>query len=290
MRGMAARLHVRVAGPPMLPQTGMLYRRRDLHAQVGGQMQGGISTPKGHPLVLIFASSGGKAFGYQDGFQADGTYSYTGEGTAGDMQLVRGNAAIRDHEKNNRHLFLFEGEARGMVRCSGEFRYVRHTVIPMLDMEQRQRDAIVFTLERLVQGAHPNSAGTELTVKKVNPWKIPLPKLRTLALTSSTNEKDPIRRIRLIHARSEAVAAYVQRRANGVCECCGDPAPFLRPDGRPYLEAHHLDMRSDGGPDHPDHVAAICPNCHRAVHYAEDAEVRNEALRRQLKQRQGGAA
>lgn len=35
---------------------------------------------------------------------------------------------------------------------------------------------------------------------------------------------------------------------------------------------------SDGGPDHPRWVAAICPNCHRHIHHGEAGPKLNEEL------------
>lgn len=89
---------------------------------------------------------------------------------------------------------------------------------------------------------------------------------------------------RTIYQRSAAVKAYVLARANGVCEACGDQAPFKRKDGKHYLEPHHTDMLADGGPDHPDHVAAICPNCHREIHYGENGKSLNDRARAGIRQ------
>ena len=86
---------------------GQVYRRRDIHENFGGQRQGGISTPSVQPVILLFSGESGENYGYRDGIQADGTFWYTGEGQVGDMQWVRGNRAIRDHEKKARHsIFL----------------------------------------------------------------------------------------------------------------------------------------------------------------------------------------
>ena len=72
---------------------------------------------------------------------------------------------------------------------------------------------------------------------------------------------------------------YVLRRADGTCEGCGDPAPFnKRATGRPYLEPHHIRRRADAGPDHPRWIIALCPNCHRRVHYGENGTDYNEKL------------
>lgn len=72
-------------------------------------------------------------------------------------------------------------------------------------------------------------------------------------------------------ARDGSVKAWVLRRANGNCECCKDPAPFATPDGLPYLEVHHLRTLADGGSDQITNAVALCPNCHRRMHYGIDA-------------------
>ncbi|HGN2383388.1 TPA: HNH endonuclease, partial [Pseudomonas aeruginosa] len=70
--------------------------------------------------------------------------------------------------------------------------------------------------------------------------------------------------------RSAEVHLYATLRANGQCEGCGLPAPFSRPDGRAFLEVHHMTRLADDGPDLPANVAALCPNCHRRAHYSVD--------------------
>jgi len=84
------------------------------------------------------------------------------------------------------------------------------------------------------------------------------------------------------YQRSPAIKRYVTARADGVCEACGEPAPFETPDGRPYLETHHVDELGQGGKDHPDKVAAVCPTCHKRIHYGADGDALNEALRERL--------
>jgi 5-methylcytosine-specific restriction enzyme A len=95
---------------------GQRYRRRALHERLGGQRQGGISTPHDHPIVMLFKGESGEQYGYRDGVQPDGMFWYTGEGQVGDMQVVRGNRAIRDHKTNGRSLHLFEQLGAGWVR------------------------------------------------------------------------------------------------------------------------------------------------------------------------------
>lgn len=76
-------------------------------------------------------------------------------------------------------------------------------------------------------------------------------------------------KVKVFH-RSAAVVAEVILRANGKCETCKQPAPFLRArDGRPYLEVHHKKKLADGGEDTVENAVAVCPNCHRFHHYGE---------------------
>ncbi len=69
--------------------------------------------------------------------------------------------------------------------------------------------------------------------------------------------------------RNPDVVAEVLLRASGVCERCRHPAPFnRRTDNSPYLEVHHRTPLAEGGDDTVDNALALCPNCHRAAHYA----------------------
>lgn len=68
--------------------------------------------------------------------------------------------------------------------------------------------------------------------------------------------------------RNADVVEEVLFRANGHCEACGQPAPFLRAsDGSPYLEVHHKTPLADGGEDTVENAIALCPNCHRKAHF-----------------------
>ena len=70
--------------------------------------------------------------------------------------------------------------------------------------------------------------------------------------------------------RSPEVQAWVLDQAAGYCELCRKTGPFVRPDGKVYLEIHHLVMLSEGGADTPENTAAVCPNCHRNIHHGKD--------------------
>lgn len=73
--------------------------------------------------------------------------------------------------------------------------------------------------------------------------------------------------------RNPEVVAWVLKNSNGFCEGCKCPAPFKKPDGQFYLEVHHMRRLADGGSDTITNALAVCPNCHRRLHYSDDKEI-----------------
>ncbi len=93
---------------------------------------------------------------------------------------------------------------------------------------------------------------------------------RRRRLEKANRKPDPIQIISKGYRRNPDVIAAVLERANGVCECCGSPAPFLRKsDHTPYLEVHHKVTLADGGDDTVENAEALCPNCHREKHFGK---------------------
>ena len=45
-----------------------------------------------------------------------------------------------------------------------------------------------------------------------------------------------------------------------------------------YLEVHHVTPLAENGPDTPQNAVAVCPTCHRALHYAKDKLERRKEL------------
>lgn len=78
--------------------------------------------------------------------------------------------------------------------------------------------------------------------------------------------------------RDPSVKAWVLAQASGTCECCNEPAPFQGADGLPYLEVHHVRKLAEQGPDLVSNAVAVCPNCHRELHYGENARQLVERL------------
>jgi len=264
-------------------QVGRVYKRSEIHGKHGGQQQGGISTPRGHPYILLF-SGGGEQYGYQDGWDDNRVFLYSGEGQVGDMEFTAGNKAIRDHSKDGKDLQLFEQVKPGRVRYLGCFVCNSWNYRQAKDKSGKSRRAIIFHLVPL-EGGHSPVDSPDLAPTQLRLDLQPLDELRRKALAGSRAalESTPRMAKRLYYERSEAIRAYVLRRAGGLCEACAKAAPFHRKDGNPYLEPHHTRRLSDGGPDHPRWVAAVCPNCHREIHHG----VNGGALNRSLEERLG---
>ena len=91
---------------------------------------------------------------------------------------------------------------------------------------------------------------------------------RDARLATASTKPKKIARIVYLYGRNPDVVATVLERANGYCENCKQPAPFLKKrDGQPYLEVHHKIKLADGGGDTVANAIALCPNCHRKAHY-----------------------
>jgi 5-methylcytosine-specific restriction protein A len=259
-------------------ELGRIYNRRDaIHAIYGGQRQGGISTPSSAPFIFLFTGDSGRQYGYRDGWSKDNVFLYTGEGQTGDMTFRGGNKAIRDHAAIGKDLLLFEALGKGQgYRYLGQFACASWEYRDAPDVKGAVRKVIVF---HLVQ---PEQQDTPAEETVVSPAAIAasLDELRAKAMQAAAPapQLPPKEARRLYYQRSEAVRMYVLARAAGVCEACKQPAPFVRPDGSPYLEPHHTRRLSDGGPDDPRFVGGVCPTCHRRIHYGQDGSIVNHRL------------
>ena len=64
--------------------------------------------------------------------------------------------------------------------------------------------------------------------------------------------------------RLESARRAVLLRSEGHCEsphCTGEPQD-ITDAGHPILEVDHIQDLAKGGPDHPEQMIALCPNCH----------------------------
>lgn len=87
-------------------------------------------------------------------------------------------------------------------------------------------------------------------------------------LEKASKQPEEIQVISRGFKRNADVVVAVLERANGFCEKCESKAPFIRKkDNTPYLEVHHKILLAEGGKDTVDNAIAVCPNCHRELHF-----------------------
>lgn len=81
------------------------------------------------------------------------------------------------------------------------------------------------------------------------------------------------------YVRVAGVRKAILKRANGICEECGQQGFIKKSDNQPYLETHHVISLSEQGADKQHNVIALCANDHRRAHYAENwAELQDKFL------------
>jgi 5-methylcytosine-specific restriction protein A len=76
--------------------------------------------------------------------------------------------------------------------------------------------------------------------------------------------------VTVVIERDSNVRTWILRTAAGICELCGQPAPFLDAVGVPFLEVHHVIPLASSGPDTTTNAVALCPNCHRELHHGAE--------------------
>ncbi len=122
------------------------------------------------------------------------------------------------------------------------------------------------------------SAPTE-SAESALEWGAALAQSGVVERPSGERVETPVKRVSSdVRVRDPRVVAWVLLHAKGVCEACGELAPFRRRNGSPYLEVHHVRSVSAGGSDRVENAVAVCPACHRGFHSANDAEARTTKL------------
>lgn len=102
-----------------------------------------------------------------------------------------------------------------------------------------------------------------------------------LILNAKKAKGKPAKRIvsRNDFVRNPAVVMGAIARAGGKCEMPGCVCNlFLRDDDSPYLEVHHVQPLGEDGEDSLTNAAALCPHCHRILHFGKDRVALRDVL------------
>lgn len=176
--------------------------------------------------------------------------------------------ALQACYENSIPLFVIcENESTG-----GRTRDVYVGVITIFD-QKNSRVFIEFSspsaFERLTSEIHESDADYKLNFQ-INISKSLLDDdlARQQRLINAPKLPEKTYRVVVDYNRNPDVVAETLKRANALCEQCGDNAPFIRKsDNTPYLEVHHVVPLSNGGEDSLSNTRALCPNCHRKIHF-----------------------
>lgn len=253
-------------------EIGQWYRRGGLHDTYKGNRQKGISSPKDHPIIFVFTGKPGERFGYEDEFLDDDRLRYTGVGMEGDQKMAGMNAKLKNHKESGDAVHVFEEvqeNPASIVSYVGEYEVDRIQEVELEDRNGEFRDAFHFILRPV--------GGT--TVEEIDDSSLESLFESAKASASGTTGGSSTRATTVTQrTRSEPVKRFALRHADGVCQGCGEDAPFKKPNGGPFLEVHHLYRLSDKGLDDPENVIALCPNCHRRRHEGKGGDEFNEQL------------
>ena len=200
----------------------------------------------------------------------DDELHYTGMGKNGDQSLdFRYNKTLTESIHNGVDVHLFEVFSqnryiyRGVVYLSGE---------PHQDIQDGDdgvaRKVWIFPLKVKTGEILLDSNDLEKNrqEKQKEAKKLSDKELKRRAAQNESKKPSRRRIASYAYVRDAFIAELSKRRANGVCQLCRSPAPFLGKDGEPYLESHHIMWLTSGGEDTTKNTVALCPNCHRKMH------------------------
>jgi len=265
--------------------SGEQYKRSEIHDQFGGNRQRGISASAKESVIFIFSGASGAQYGYSDGWNEDGTlFMYTGEGQIGGQVFLMGNKALRDHVSASKDVLLFHRMKDGLYTFDDQLTLIGIETKQALDRDSNMREVIQFIFEsssNITRSVEGDLEDDELANDRS------LDELKEIALQDTSNGHDSVQVKQVkVRKRSEAIKLYARARAAGTCEDCEQPEPFQAKSGS-SLEVHHMYRLSDGGPDHPEHVAAICPNCHAQIHRGVNGNEYNGILKEKILNKEG---
>jgi 5-methylcytosine-specific restriction protein A len=265
------------------------YFRDQLLEFVGSkQKQSGIIWGEKDKTCVIVTSGGegGKSLGYTDRRNEDGTFYYIGQGEKGDQNPNKfANRLLIDGERS---VLLFTtkdpsseqrkklGSKKKLYTFEGIFEVKSWDFIVPKEGKRANDKLIQFLLVPVSNVYDTYTPIRPVTSNNLN--SLSFVELRNKVKEYNSKPSRGSTSTREYFYRSDAIVAYAIIRAGGRCENCNNLGPFEDSKGNRYLEVHHIHRLADGGPDSPQNVAAVCPNCHKEAHFGKNRESIRERL------------
>lgn len=214
---------------------------------------------------------------YDDQWNNDGIFNYTGMGTVGDQNInFNQNKTLALSKQSGIKVYLFESYKDNEYYYDGEVElYGSIFQAEEIDAKGNLRTVIKFPLKRVDSSKEIvidyDDIETSISEKSKSLKKLSSAEIKSKAKnidyhTVSKEVKTTYRE------RNQYIAEYTKERAKGICDLCGKEAPFRDKKGIPYLESHHVVTLAEGGPDAIYNTVAICPNCHRRIHVLKNKD------------------
>lgn len=269
-------------------ELGQEYDRTRLLDFIGSKQRqtGIIWGPKQSGCVIV--TSGGKhskSAGYEDNSNPDGSWTYFGQGSEGDQDPERfANKLLIEAQKSvllfstrepTNDEFRKRGTRAKLYRFEGVFNVRSYERYSPTTGPRSGDVLLLFHLMPAEVSFGLHIANRASSSASEDEYYFEEESFEELRLTLLSKDYRPLAGYSTGHEyrrASELIKKYSRLRANGTCEYCDKPAPFVNTSGQPFLEVHHIHRLADDGPDIPTNVAAICPNCHREAHHGQNRE------------------
>lgn len=245
---------------PKIP-TGSILSSNDIKNKFDVSSKGNIRKSKSKNLIVIITD------------HTKPSYSDKWYGNVIHYTLTKQNKILVDAIENDMSIYLCEIFEKDKYIFHGKVELIQEPFQKeQIDFNGMLQKVLVFPLKIIDNkgSLDKNILESYELNKKISTKKISNDTLK-MKINSTTKENVEYRTVSSnVYIRNQDIAEYTKRRAKGVCQLCGQQAPFNDKNGNPYLECHHIIWLSKGGSDSIDNTVALCPNCHKKMHIIAD--------------------
>lgn len=245
---------------PKIP-TGSILSSNDIKNKFDVSSKRNIRKSKSKNLIVIISD------------HTKPTYNDKWYGNVIHYTLTKQNKTLVDAIENDTSIYLCEIFEKDKYIFHGKVELIQEPFQKkQIDFNGMLQKVLVFPLKIIDNkgSLDKNILESYELNKKISTKKISNDTLK-MKINSTTKENVEYRTVSSnVYIRNQDIAEYTKRRAKGVCQLCGQQAPFNDKNGNPYLECHHIIWLSKGGSDSIDNTVALCPNCHKKMHIIAD--------------------